>query len=97
EPCELLAALLIRYDPGAGIGWHRDRPQYGEVLGLSLGADATMRLRRRTETGFERRNVLLPARSLYRLSGEVRWAWEHSIAPMEQTRWSFTFRSLLRG
>lgn len=97
EPRELLAALLIRYDPGAGIGWHRDRPQYGEVLGLSLGADATMRLRRRTEAGFERRNVLLPARSLYRLSGEVRWEWEHSIAPMEQTRWSVTFRSLLRG
>jgi len=97
EPREFLAALLIRYDPGAGIGWHRDRPQYGEVLGLSLGPDATMRLRRRTEAGFERRNVLLPARSLYRLSGEVRWEWEHSIAPMEQTRWSVTFRSLLQG
>src|SRR5690554_5880565 len=39
EPAELEAALLIRYDPGAGIGWHRDRPQYGHVVGLSLGAD----------------------------------------------------------
>ena len=97
EPRELLAALLIRYDPGAGIGWHRDRPQYGEVLGLSLGADCTMRLRRRTETGFERRNVPLPARSLYRLSGEVRWDWEHSIVPMDQTRWSITYRSLRQG
>ena len=67
------------------------------MLGLSLGADATMRLRRRTEAGFERHNVLLPARSLYRLSGEVRWEWEHSIAPLEQTRWSVTFRSLLQG
>lgn len=90
----LQAALLIRYDLGAGIGWHRDRPQYGEVLGLSLGADCTMRLRRRTETGFERRAVPLPARSLYRLSGEVRWDWEHSIAPMDRTRWSVTFRTL---
>lgn len=93
-PDTLQAALLIRYDPGAGIGWHRDRPQYGEVLGLSLGADCTMRLRQRTEAGFERRKLLLPARSLYRLSGEVRWEWEHSIAPMEETRWSVTFRSL---
>ena len=94
EPGELQAALLIRYDPGAGIGWHRDRPQYGEVLGLSLGAGCTMRLRRRTEEGFERRKLPLPARSLYRLSGEVRWEWEHSIAPMEETRWSVTFRTL---
>ncbi len=94
DPTELQAALLIRYDPGAGIGWHRDRPQYGEVLGLSLGADCVMRLRRRTEDGFERRRLPLPARSLYRLSGEVRWDWEHSIAPLEVTRRSVTFRSL---
>jgi alkylated DNA repair dioxygenase AlkB len=94
DPAALHAALLIRYDPGAGIGWHRDRPQYGEVLGLSLGADCTMRLRRRTETGFERRNLALPARSLYRLSGEVRWEWEHSIAPLAVTRRSITFRTL---
>ena len=94
NPRVLEAALLIRYDPGAGIGWHRDRSQYGEVLGLSLGADCIMRLRRRTETGFERRNLELPARSLYRLSGEVRWDWEHSIAPLDETRRSITFRTL---
>ena len=91
---QLEAALLIRYDPGAGIGWHRDRPQYGEVLGLSLGAPCVMRLRRRTADGFERRKLELPPRSLYRLSGEVRWDWEHSIAPMQITRRSITFRSL---
>jgi len=94
DPAMLEAALVIRYDPGAGIGWHRDRPQYGEVLGLSLGAPCVMRLRRRTAGGFERRKIGLPPRSLYRLSGEVRWDWEHSIAPMEETRRSITFRSL---
>jgi alkylated DNA repair dioxygenase AlkB len=94
DPYALQAALLIRYDPGAGIGWHRDRPQYGEVLGLSLGADCAMRLRRRTGDGFERRAIPLPARSLYRLSGEVRWEWEHSIVPMDETRWSVTLRTL---
>jgi alkylated DNA repair dioxygenase AlkB len=94
DPHTLEAALLIRYDPGAGIGWHRDRPQYGEVLGLSLGADCTMRLRRRLPTGFERRHLPLPARSLYRFSGEVRWEWEHSIVPLEVTRRSVTFRTL---
>ena len=30
-------ALLIRYDPGAGIGWHRDRPVFEHVIGVSLG------------------------------------------------------------
>ena len=94
DPGSLEAALLIRYDPGAGIGWHRDRPQYGEVLGLSLGAPAVLRLRRRTAGGFERRKIALPSRSLYRLSGEVRWDWEHSIAPLDETRRSVTFRSL---
>jgi alkylated DNA repair protein (DNA oxidative demethylase) len=94
DPAALAAALLIRYDPGAGIGWHRDRPQYGEVLGLSLGAPCVMRLRRRTPDGFERRKLALPPRSLYRLSGEVRWDWEHSIAPMDVPRRSITFRTL---
>lgn len=97
EPQAFQQALLIRYDPGAGIGWHRDRPQYGEVLGLSLGAPAMLRLRRRIETGFERRKVELAPRSLYRLSGEVRSEWEHSIAPMAVTRRSVTFRTLRAG
>lgn len=95
-PTAAVHALLIRYDPGAGIGWHRDRPQYGDVLGLSLSAPALLRLRRRTASGFERRSVELPQRSLYRLSGEVRWAWEHSIVPMNVTRRSITLRTMAK-
>ena len=94
RPTQIEQALLIRYDPGAGIGWHRDRPQFGEVLGLSLGASCTLRLRRRTQQGFLRHTLNLPPRSLYLLSGEARWEWEHSIAPIEVTRRSVTFRTL---
>ena len=94
KPANFAAALLIRYDPGAGIGWHRDRPQYGEVLGLSLGAPSVLRLRRRTESGFERRAVDLRPRSLYLLSGEVRSEWEHSIVPLDVIRRSITLRTL---
>lgn len=94
DPRDFTQALLVRYDPGAGIGWHRDRPQYDEVLGLSLSAPAVLRLRLRTERGFERRGIELPPRSLYLLSGEARAAWEHSIAPMTVTRRSLTLRSL---
>lgn len=90
----LVQALLIRYDPGAGIGWHRDRPQFEHVVGISLGAPATMRFRRRREGGFDRAALPLAPRSAYHLSGEARHAWEHSIAPTAATRWSITFRSL---
>lgn len=94
EADAFIQGLLIRYDPGAGIGWHRDRPQYGEVMGLSLSAPATLRLRRRTPDGFERRTIELARRSLYLLSGEVRTEWQHSISPLDITRRSITFRTL---
>jgi DNA oxidative demethylase len=94
QPDELVQALLIRYDLGAGIGWHRDRPVFEHVLGISLGAPATMRFRRRRPGGFDRALLLLAPRSIYHLTGEARDEWEHSIAPMEVTRWSITFRSL---
>ena len=93
-PEEFAHVLLARYDPGAGIGWHRDRPQFEQVVGISLGAPAIMRFRQRTETGFRRANVHLEPRSAYLLSGEVRWDWEHRITPGEALRFSITFRSL---
>ena len=94
DPDDLVQALLIRYDLGAGIGWHKDRPVFEHVVGISLGADATLRLRRRSVAGFDRVKVDLAPRSIYHLSGEVRHHWEHSIAPMDVPRWSITFRSL---
>ena len=93
-PEDFVHALLIRYDPGAGIGWHRDRPQFEHVVGISLGNPATLRLRRRIERSFERASADLAPRSIYHLTGEVRHDWEHSIAPMDMPRWSITFRSL---
>lgn len=93
-PDDLVQALLIRYDPGAGIGWHKDRPVFEHVVGISLGHGATLRLRRRSGDGFERAKADLTPRSVYQLSGDVRYDWEHSIAPMDKPRWSITFRSL---
>jgi alkylated DNA repair dioxygenase AlkB len=86
--------LINEYAPGAGIGWHRDRPVYGEILGLSLLAPCVMRLRRREGAGFLRRHAPLACGSVYRLSGEARAAWEHSITPMTALRYSVTFRTL---
>jgi alkylated DNA repair protein (DNA oxidative demethylase) len=94
SPDDLVQALLIRYDPGAGIGWHKDRPNFEHVVGLSLGAPATMRFRRRRGDRFERATTPLAPRAAYHLSGEARQDWEHSIAELGQTRWSVTFRSM---
>jgi alkylated DNA repair dioxygenase AlkB len=93
EPADLVQVLLIRYDPGAGIGWHRDRPIYEHVVGVSLGAPADMRFRRRNGPGWRRVTVPLDPRGAYHLSGEVRHDWEHSILPMTAPRYSITMRS----
>lgn len=61
---------------------------------MSLEAEATLRLRKRLTTGFQRAALPLAPRSLYHLTGEVRHGWEHSITEMEVRRWSVTFRSL---
>ncbi|MBV9529113.1 alpha-ketoglutarate-dependent dioxygenase AlkB [Sphingomonas sp.] len=91
---EFAHVLLARYDPGAGIGWHRDRPQFEHVVGFSLASPATMRFRQRTPSGFRRANAHLEPRSAYLLSGEVRHDWEHSIVPGDALRFSVTFRTL---
>jgi DNA oxidative demethylase len=91
---EFVQALIARYDPGAGIGWHRDRDVFEKVFGVSLNTPATLRFRQRTPTGFRRASVELAPRSAYLLSGEVRRRWEHSIASGDQLRFSITFRTL---
>ncbi len=93
-PSQLVQALLIRYDPGAGIGWHRDNAGFDQVFGLSLGAAADMRFRRRRESGgFMRVTVPLEPRGAYHMTGQSRYDWEHSITEMDKTRWSITFRT----
>jgi alkylated DNA repair dioxygenase AlkB len=92
-PDDFVHALLVRYDPGAGIGWHRDRPVFDIVVGVSLGSPAVLRFRRRRESGFDRANIELEPRSAYLLAGPARHEWEHSIAPGETLRFSITFRS----
>jgi alkylated DNA repair dioxygenase AlkB len=92
-PEELEQALVIRYDVGAGIGWHRDRPVFDRVVGVSLMAPCLLRFRRRDGRGFQRFSLDAQPRSAYLLSGEIRHEWEHSIAPMDEMRFSITFRS----
>jgi alkylated DNA repair dioxygenase AlkB len=93
SPDDFVHVLLVRYDPGAGIGWHRDRPVFETVVGVSLGTAAVLRFRRRRPSGFDRAQVEVQPRSAYLLSGAARHEWEHSIAPGETLRFSITFRT----
>jgi alkylated DNA repair dioxygenase AlkB len=94
EPLALEHALLIEYTPGAGIGWHRDRPQFGDVIGISLLAPCTFRLRRKSTATWLRRSLTATPRSAYLLRGASRTEWEHSIPPLETLRYSVTFRTV---
>jgi alkylated DNA repair protein (DNA oxidative demethylase) len=87
-------ALVARYDPGAGIGWHKDRDVFEKVLGISLNSPSTLRFRQRAEKGFRRLSLDVESRSAYLLAGEARWQWEHRIVPGEELRFSITFRTL---
>lgn len=94
DPAALPHAMVTEYAPGAPIGWHRDRPEFGDVIGVSLAAPCRFRLRRERGDGWERLTLPLPPRSIYLLRGAARSEWEHSIPPVEQLRYSITFRSV---
>jgi alkylated DNA repair dioxygenase AlkB len=94
-PAEAFAQVLINeYQPGAAIGWHRDRPHFALVAGVSLLAPCTLRFRRAVGERWERLAAPLAPRSAYRLSGPARHEWQHSIRPMDALRYSITFRTL---
>ena len=93
-PESLVEILVQRYPPGAGIGWHRDAPAFGLVVGLSLHGPARLRLRRGRQGERRTWEVRLEPRSGYLLADEARWRWEHSIPPGKELRYSITFRTL---
>ncbi len=97
-PEDLQQCLLNEYLPGAPIGWHRDRPAFGQVMGVSLLTPAPLRLRlKRPDGGWTRVTQRLEPRSAYRLAGPARSRWEHSIPPLDALRYSITFRTLADG
>jgi alkylated DNA repair dioxygenase AlkB len=97
QPDEFQHALVTEYRPGAAIGWHRDRAEFGEIIGISLLASCVFRLRRAVNDAWERVNIVAEPRSAYLLSGPSRTEWEHSIPGVDALRYSVTFRNLREG
>jgi alkylated DNA repair dioxygenase AlkB len=94
SPNDLPHALLTEYTPGTPIGWHKDRPQFEDVIGISLASACSFRLRRKLGAKWQRYSFTAEPRSIYLMRGPSRWDWEHSIPPVETLRYSITFRSL---
>jgi alkylated DNA repair dioxygenase AlkB len=88
-------ALINEYRPGAGIGWHRDKAQFDEVVGVSLLAPCSLRFRRKVGDTWERVSLKVEPRSAYLLSGPARAVWEHSIPALDRLRYSITLRTLV--
>lgn len=87
-------ALVTEYAPGAGIGWHRDRPPALAIAGVSLVSPCTFRLRRRNGERWDRASIVAEPRSAYLMSGPSRSDWQHSIPEVEALRYSVTFRTV---
>ena len=94
EPAVFEHVLVTEYRPSAGIGWHRDKPVFGQVVGISLLARCILRFRRKVNAKWERVNVLAEPRSAYHLTGAARAQWEHSILRVDKLRYSITFRTM---
>ncbi|HET6934994.1 MAG TPA: alpha-ketoglutarate-dependent dioxygenase AlkB [Candidatus Angelobacter sp.] len=103
-PERLVEGIITEYPPGAPIGWHRDAPQFGTVIGISLASACRMRFKpyeragkKQVGEGRQRKRPLsieLEPRSIYVIRGPARWSWQHSIPPLQKLRYSITFRTL---
>lgn len=90
DPEELQHVLVTEYRPGAGIGWHRDKHVFGEVVGVSLLAPCVLRFRRKLKdkTSAVHARIgdavardsdpLLGASSLVHQRAKIRSTWERT-------------------
>ena len=87
--------LCTEYDIGVGIGWHRDKPHFDRIFGLSLASSCKFRFRRPAGEKWDRFTLNAAPRSLYMMTGSARLIWEHSIPALEAPRYSITFRTMM--
>lgn len=95
-PERFTQALVAEYQPGTPLGWHRDVPDFEDVVGISLLDEAVMRFRpypHVTGSKVKALRMALAPRSIYLLRGPSRWEWQHSVAPTKALRYSITLRT----
>jgi alkylated DNA repair dioxygenase AlkB len=94
---ELSEGLITEYTPGAAIGWHRDAPGFGVVVGISLMSECRFRFRRGAIGSWETTELRMLPRAIYVLTGAARSEWQHSIPAVAALRYSITFRTMKAG
>lgn len=94
---DLQQVLINEYEAGAGVGWHKDKGMFEDVIGISLASAATFRFRRDRGDDWDRISNVLRPRSAYMMRGVARWEWQHSIPPVTALRYSITFRNFAAG
>jgi len=100
DPNSLIQASIIEYSIGSPIGWHRDIPHFGVVVGISLNAPCRMRFRKQNRARSKNSNreevlsISLQPRSIYLMSGASRETWQHSIPPVKELRYAIMMRTL---
>jgi alkylated DNA repair dioxygenase AlkB len=87
--------LVTEYATGAGIGWHRDKAMFDDVVAVSFLSPCLLRFRRRAAAGWERAAQPVAPRSAYLLRGPSRREWQHSVPPVDRLRYSVTFRNFV--
>ncbi|WP_354005148.1 alpha-ketoglutarate-dependent dioxygenase AlkB [Ramlibacter cellulosilyticus] len=95
-PERFTQALLAAYEPGTPLGWHRDVPDFEDVVGVSLLDEAVMRFRPYPHvvgSKVKTMSLVLPPRSIYLLRGASRWEWQHAVSPTKRLRYSITLRT----
>jgi alkylated DNA repair dioxygenase AlkB len=96
---DLSQCTVAEYSEGTQLGWHRDVPTFGIVIGISLASPCRMRFRPYPHVKGRRDPspaIILEPRSIYRLEDEARWRWQHAISPTPALRYSITFRTMRR-
>lgn len=94
--CERIQhAMVAEYAPATPLGWHRDVPDFQEILGVSLLGRARLRFRPWPPKHEQRASfaVELQPRSAYLMRGAARWQWQHAVSPTRELRYSITFRT----
>ena len=88
-------ATVAEYRPATPLGWHRDVPEFEDVLGVSLLGHARMRFRPWPPAAGQRATwkIDLEPRSAYQIRGAARWQWQHAVSPTRELRYSITFRT----
>jgi alkylated DNA repair dioxygenase AlkB len=90
---DLVEGMVTEYCAGAPIGWHRDAPQFGTIIGISLASTSRMRFKAYKAEGKPLALTLEP-RSIYVMRGPARWKFQHSIPAVKELWYSITFRTL---